>query len=664
MYTSFAKFLKPGALAALLFLLLAGCICAEEYDSLTIQLSADDDTTVYSPTVNANNSHGVIVKGNPAPVIYNIIEDYNNLYRRYYQYDLNFAPSGIVNGNIFVSGRNTSGIYFQEGFPCSFNCLIDDNSSDVIQIDPQRCFTIKNTNINKYGDYGDGIVADCFYAENTNVQTFGNYSYAVSGSGFSIFGGKYYTEGIGAHCVDVFAEAQKKYTFKVFDSGKYDNNGNFKIESERSLTAKYAYGNCSKSEIKNAVLESKQGYAVNLRSNGLLNLIDCEVLGGIAISGGAQLFIDNCKVIKDNDYAINFGPSDCNLIIYNCDLDLGVIGASGAGGSSSSSAYSHYIELRNSDLKFSIPSYNTSYSRTPTFFSVKIDVDSLWVLSGDTYLSSIDNEGNVLLNGYTLYIKGKEFKSPSSITLNKTSLSLETGKSEQLTPAVTPDNAFNKGVTWLSYDESIATVDADGNVKGVAPGATTIRVKTKDGGFTAKCKVKVADPKVPVIGVALNKTSLTLTTGKSETLLATVSPSGATNKALTWTSYDTSIATVSAAGVVKGIKPGTTTIRVKTKDGGYTAKCKVKVQDPKIAVNGVKINKTSVSLEKGKTLTLTATVAPSNATDKTVTWTSYDTSIATVTSAGVVKGVKAGTTTIRAKTKDGGFTVKCKVKVQ
>ena len=71
---------------------------------------------------------------------------------------------------------------------------------------------------------------------------------------------------------------------------------------------------------------------------------------------------------------------------------------------------------------------------------------------------------------------------------------------------------------------------------------------------------------------------------------------------------------------------------------------------------GVSLNKTSLTLDKGKMITLSATVKPSNATDKTVTWTSYDSSIATVTSAGVVKGIAPGTTTIRAKTKDGGYT--------
>ncbi|MBO4547993.1 MAG: Ig domain-containing protein, partial [Abditibacteriota bacterium] len=118
----------------------------------------------------------------------------------------------------------------------------------------------------------------------------------------------------------------------------------------------------------------------------------------------------------------------------------------------------------------------------------------------------------------------------------------------------------------------------NGKVKGVAPGTTTIRVKTKDGGFTAKCKVTVKEPTVAVTGVALDKTKVTLDKGASVTLKATVSPSDAANKAVTWTSYDTSIATVDANGKVKGIAPGTTTVRVKTRDGGFTAKCKVTVK--------------------------------------------------------------------------------------
>ncbi len=252
----------------------------------------------------------------------------------------------------------------------------------------------------------------------------------------------------------------------------------------------------------------------------------------------------------------------------------------------------------------------------------------------------------------------------TGVSLNKTKATLEKGKNVTLKATVTPSDAANKAVTWTSYDKAVATVDANGKVKGVAPGTTTIRAKTKDGGFTAKCKVTVKEPVVAVTGVSLNKTKATLEKGKTVTLKATVTPSGAANKAVTWTSYDTAIATVDANGRVKGIAPGTTTIRVKTKDGGFTAKCKVTVKEPVVAVTGVTLNKTKATVDVGASVTLKATVTPSDAANKAVTWTSYDTAIATVDANGKVKGVAPGTTTIRVKTKDGGFTAKCKVTVK
>ncbi len=201
-------------------------------------------------------------------------------------------------------------------------------------------------------------------------------------------------------------------------------------------------------------------------------------------------------------------------------------------------------------------------------------------------------------------------------------------------------------------------------MRGVAPGTTTIRVKTRDGGFTAKCKVTVKEPTVAVTGVTLDKTSASVAVGKTVTLTAAVAPSNATDKKVTWSSYDKAIATVDSAGKVTGVAPGTTTIRVKTKDGGFTAKCKVTVKESAIAVTGVALNKTSATVTTGGTLTLKATVAPSDASDKSVTWQSYDKSIATVSSSGKVTGVAPGTTTIRVKTKDGGFTAKCRVTVE
>jgi len=166
---------------------------------------------------------------------------------------------------------------------------------------------------------------------------------------------------------------------------------------------------------------------------------------------------------------------------------------------------------------------------------------------------------------------------------------------------------------------------------------------------------------VATTGVSLNKTSVSVTEGKTVSLTATVKPSNATDKKVTWTSSNTSIATVSN-GTVTAKKAGTVTITVKTANG-KTSTCKVTVtaKAKTVAATNVSLNKTSVSVAEGKTVSLAATVAPSNATDKKVTWTSSNTSIATVSN-GTVTAKKAGTVTITAKTSNGK-TATCKVTV-
>ncbi|MBO4548631.1 MAG: Ig domain-containing protein, partial [Abditibacteriota bacterium] len=251
----------------------------------------------------------------------------------------------------------------------------------------------------------------------------------------------------------------------------------------------------------------------------------------------------------------------------------------------------------------------------------------------------------------------------AGVSLDRHSVTLEKGKTLQLNAAVEPADATDKGLVWSSYDKTVAKVSSSGKVTAVGPGSTTIRVKTKDGGFIDKCKVKVTEPVIAVTGVTLDKSTAKVEKGKTITLKAAVAPAGATDQTVTWSSYDKTIATVDSAGKVKGVAPGSTTIRVKTKDGGFTAKCKVTVTQAAVAVTGVTLNKTVASVAKGKTITLKATVAPADATNQAVTWSSSDTAIATVDSAGKVKGVAPGTATIKVKTKDGGFTAKCKVTV-
>jgi len=251
---------------------------------------------------------------------------------------------------------------------------------------------------------------------------------------------------------------------------------------------------------------------------------------------------------------------------------------------------------------------------------------------------------------------------PVGVSLNKAAIELgDIGKTEQLTATVSPSNATDKSLYWYSSDLSVAAVDMNGIVQARGAGVAIVTAKTQvDGGHTAICHVTVTGTSVPVTGVTLNKTSATVSIGGTETLTATIAPSNATNKAVTWTSNDPAIATVNA-GTVRGVAAGSATITATTEDGSKTATCAVTVTNS-VPVTGVTLNKTSASVVVGGTETLTATIAPSNATNKNVTWTSSNDAIATV-SDGIVTGVAAGSATITATTEDGSKTATCAVTV-
>ena len=253
----------------------------------------------------------------------------------------------------------------------------------------------------------------------------------------------------------------------------------------------------------------------------------------------------------------------------------------------------------------------------------------------------------------------------TGVTLDKTSLSLEAGQTAQLTATVQPGNADNQAVTWSSSDNNVVSVDATGKITANTKGSATITVTTADGGKTATCTVTVTEPAAPVAvtGVTLNKNNTTIYTGRTETLTATIQPADATNKAVTWTSNNTGVATVNN-GVVTGVSVGSATITVKTADGGFTATCTVTVEEaPIVHPTGVSISKTSINLQIGGSETLTATVTPADANNKNVTWSTSDATVAAVDKNGKITGIKAGNATITATTEDGNKTATCSVTV-
>ena len=186
-------------------------------------------------------------------------------------------------------------------------------------------------------------------------------------------------------------------------------------------------------------------------------------------------------------------------------------------------------------------------------------------------------------------------------------------------------------------------------------------------GYEVGTGTETPDPEVvPVAGITLDKTTASVEEGKSLTLIATVTPDNATDKTVTWTTSDQSVATVDSTGIVTGIKAGTATITAKA--GEKTATCTVTVTavstEPEVvSVTGVTLDKATATLDINQTLTLVATVAPENATNKAVTWASDNTSVATVDNSGKVTAVAAGTANITVTTADGGKTATCTVTV-
>ena len=222
------------------------------------------------------------------------------------------------------------------------------------------------------------------------------------------------------------------------------------------------------------------------------------------------------------------------------------------------------------------------------------------------------------------------------------------GDTVTLTATVTPANATDKSVTWSTSDAAVATVNANGVVTTKKAGKVTITAtsngdKTKFGSI----EITVSAATVPVTSVTVAGAAA-MTVDGEQTLTATVAPADATDKTVTWKSSDATVATVDANGKVVAKKAGEVTITATA--GGMSGTLKITVSDKAPTV--IPVQSVTVTgkqeLVEGASTTLTATVAPADATDKTVTWKSSDESVATVDKDGVVTAKKAGTVTITA----------------
>lgn len=236
-------------------------------------------------------------------------------------------------------------------------------------------------------------------------------------------------------------------------------------------------------------------------------------------------------------------------------------------------------------------------------------------------------------------------------------------------PTIDADEGADTTVTWTSSNTSVATITSGGTVTALTEGTTTITAVC--GGKTATCTLTVTDsaPKVNSIVLDKNTASIDLYNATTVTLTPTVNADVGADTTVTWTSSNTSVATVSKGS---GTEMETITVTAHIKGtaiitatcGEKTATCTITVTDSTpVAVTGVSLNKSTTSLTVGSNETLIATITPSNATDKSVSWSSSVQSVATVNSDGKVTAIATGTTVITVTTTDGNYTATCTVTV-
>ncbi|WP_051685446.1 Ig-like domain-containing protein [Clostridium sp. KNHs205] len=265
-------------------------------------------------------------------------------------------------------------------------------------------------------------------------------------------------------------------------------------------------------------------------------------------------------------------------------------------------------------------------------------------VAGTVIITAINTENYII--GYS---KVTVKESVSSITLSATSLNLmQSAKTYQLNATVNPSTATEQGVTWKSTNPSVATVNDKGLITLVAPGTTSIIATSVDNpSVTAVCNLTVG---VSASGIKLDESSKVMYTGEKTKLSYVITPTNATNTAVTWSTSDSSVVNVDSNGNITAVKAGTAVIILKTADGLYMSTCTITVKEK---ATGLAFDVTSLELYVGKTYTITVTPTPATATDYTLTWASLDATIASVNEKGTITAKAAGKTMITATTSTG-----------
>lgn len=304
---------------------------------------------------------------------------------------------------------------------------------------------------------------------------------------------------------------------------------------------------------------------------------------------------------------------------------------------------------------------NDIYEGTDTAFEDKDLTSGKYVYTVKAILDENEADANLYSNSVSEESEAVIIPEPVTgieVANDYQHMGLFVGGSGKIRYSVLPGNATNTNVTFKSLNEKVATVDANGVVIGVSEGNADIVITTEEGGFEAKCTVRVDGIDARGIERVGDKT-VTMGLNQTRQLQVKITPSDTTNKNVQWTSSNNSVATVDSNGVVTSKNSGSTIITATTHNGLKT-EFFIEVETP---VTNITLNSNEINLNPGGTFKLDATVNPSNASNKNIKWISANESIATVDQSGNVTADVAGTTYISAVSADGKVVATCTVNV-
>ena len=256
----------------------------------------------------------------------------------------------------------------------------------------------------------------------------------------------------------------------------------------------------------------------------------------------------------------------------------------------------------------------------------------------------------------------------TNIILSENNLDLGVDDSITLNYTLVPSNTTQTGVTFTANPSGIVSISGN-TITGVSAGTCTVTAtSSENSSVSTTCEVTVTAAAVKITNIELDHNTLSIDNGSSKTLTATITPPDATNQILTWSANNENV-TLAPSGntcIVTGKAVGESIITVSANDGsGKSATCTVTINLVNVPVEGVNLDKTEASVKVGRSVNLTATITPENATNPAVSWTKDNDNITLTPNSNIVTimGVTKGTSVVTATTNDGNYTAECRITI-